>query len=159
MWAVPLTLLGMGLRIAGARGDLWFDEILSLYLVTLAASAFDILLISHDNNHLLNSLYLHSVGIYQPPIVLRGFSILLGTLSIPAAGVAAMGKSGSEGRAIVAMLLFAVAYPIVHFGSEARGYAGLILATLLAFHLVETQKDTVRNRAMLGVVVIFGVLS
>ena len=44
-------------RLIGARGDLWLDEIWTLLLIAPVRSMGEILLdIGHDNNHHLNSI-------------------------------------------------------------------------------------------------------
>jgi hypothetical protein len=57
-------------------------------------------------------------------------AILLGTLGILAAR--AVGRRYSEASGVIAALLMAISYFFVHYGSEARGYAGMILAVLVA---------------------------
>lgn len=57
------TLIGLTLRILGARGDLWLDEIWTLKLLEHVGSPGEIFWnLAHDNNHPLNSLYLYFVG-------------------------------------------------------------------------------------------------
>jgi hypothetical protein len=60
---------------------------------------------------------------------------------------------------LCAMGLFAVSYPMVNYGSEARGYAGLILMTLLAIPLTESATaGSSRDRRRLGLVNVAAVL-
>ena len=158
LFGCVLTLLGCVLRVAGARGDLWLDEISSLRHVSEIHSIGDVFWgINNDNNHFLNSLYLYAVGPDHSPLVLRAFSILLGTLTVPAAGIAAGGRNRPTASAL-AMLLFAVSYPMVHYGSEARGYAGLILSILLSILFAE-RPGTFANKLCLGLSILFGCLS
>ena len=131
-----LTVLGLFLRIAAADNDLWLDEIASLNLVGDLAGPHEVFThLLHDNNHHLNSLYLYLVGDTQSPLGIRSFSILAGTLSIPAAAWAV--RPYGPLAAILAAALMCFSYPMIHYGSEARGYAGLILCTMLAFGAVE----------------------
>jgi len=117
-------------RLIGARGDLWLDEIWTLLLIAPARSVGEILLdIGHDNNHHLNSIYLYVIGPAASPLAQRGLAVALGTATVVVAGLAAAPRGPAR---IFAMLLFAFAYPMVHYGSEARGYAGLVLFLLLA---------------------------
>ncbi len=46
-----------------------------------------------------------------------------------------------QAAVIFAMLLFGLAYPMVHYGSEARGYAGLVLFLLFAVVFLEHALD------------------
>ena len=161
LWALLLTLFGLALRIAGAEGDLWLDEIHSILLSQSVHRADEVFWhINHDNNHFLNTLYLFLVGPDHSSVVLRLEAIVFGTLSIPAAGLAAYGHGRRDATAAVAaMLLTATIYPAVHYGSEARGYAGLVLFSFLAIHLVEGGLKTRLDRLLLGLVTLLGVLS
>jgi hypothetical protein len=62
---------------------------------------------------------------------------------------------------VSAGLLFAVAYPMVYFGSEARGYAGLIFFALLAILILEREfaAPSRRNRLLLAIALALAVLS
>src|SRR3954468_23417206 len=90
-------LLGLALRIRGAEGDLWLDEIWSLRLVgLLRPGRFLIASLAVDNNHYLNTLFLLLAGPDAPVLVLRSFSILLGLAAIPVAGYA-LRRAGPSG--------------------------------------------------------------
>jgi hypothetical protein len=159
VWAVAMTVLGLSLRILGARGDLWLDEVHTLQLVGKVHSAGQVIWgINHDNNHLLNSLYIYVVGVDRSPLVLRGLSILLGTLTVPMAGMVSGGARRPLNSAL-AMLVFAVDYPLVHYGSEARGYSGLILFILAGIWALEKGIHDVRGQVRLGIILVLGVLS
>lgn len=148
LWSAvgAFTLLGLSLRIAAARGDLWLDEIWSLELVGRLRSAGAVFWgISHDNNHYLNSLWLYLMGPGQPPLIYRLPAVVLGTASIPAA--AWIGLRRNPATAILAAGLAAVAFPLVNYGSEARGYAGEILATLVAFACFERALEPLTSAA------------
>lgn len=153
-----LLALGLGLRILGAQGDLWLDEVWTLVLLRPITSIGGIFWgINHDNNHILNSLYLYLVGLDAAPLVLRTWSIALGTVSVIVAW--AIGLRVSLAGAVLAALVVATAYPMVHYGSEARGYAGLILCVLLASYLVEqgAEHPLSWRPFALGLVVVTGV--
>src|SRR5262249_34317686 len=126
-------------RLIGARGDLWLDEIWTLLLIAPVRSMGEILLdIGHDNNHHLNSIYLYLIGPHASPLAQRGLAVALGTATVVVAGLAAAPRGPAR---IFAMLLFAFAYPMVHYGSEARGYAGLVLFLLLAAFFLQHALD------------------
>lgn len=157
--AGTILVLGAALRICGARGELWLDEIWSLKLIQKAETEYGFLWgLTIDNNHYLNTLYLYLIGPDAPAIVLRSLSILLGVLSIAAAGFA-MRRSGAPAM-LAAMTLFAVTYPMVNYGSEARGYSGMILTTVLAIILVEAAFSKAWRGApiMLGIAAAAGFL-
>ncbi len=131
-----ITLAGLVLRIAAARDDLWLDEIWSCRLVEGVRRASDILFaLPYDNNHVLNSLWLRLVGPDASSLLVRLPAIVMGTLCVPVA--ARIGARSGRVAAIAAAAIFAVDQPFVQFGSEARGYAGMILATLVAVDALE----------------------
>lgn len=131
-----LALLGLAGRIVAARGELWVDEIWSLTLVAGLTSPDQVFwAVSHDNNHPLNALWLYLAGPDRTPLFYRAPAIAYGTLSILIAG--RLGARRNRAAAVVAAALVALAYPFVDYGSEARGYAGLILAVLLSLMAFE----------------------
>jgi hypothetical protein len=155
-----LVVLGGILRVYGARGDLWLDEIWSLVLLDQVKSFGQIIWgINSDNNHVLNSMYLYLIGPNATPILLRGMSIVLGIASVAAAGLI-LRRDGIV-ASLCAMLLFAVSYPVVHYGSEARGYSGLILFALLSLFFLQREfsRPSWINRQGFGLAVGLGLLS
>lgn len=132
LWVIAgAVLTGLFLRVRGAAGDLWLDEIWTLRLIGPATSLSDIFLrIPHDNNHYLNSAWLFAVGPEASTLAMRAASVVLGCLSVIAAAYA----TAKQGRAasVLAAALFATSYFFVHYGSEARGYSGMILCILSA---------------------------
>ena len=136
-WAAvgAIALVGLVLRVAAARGGLWTDEAWSMIYAAKAGGPMGVFLrINHDNNHHLNSLWLQAIGPAASPLLARLPAIVAGTLCIPVA--ASLCRRSSRTAGIVAALLFAVAPTFVAFGSEARGYAMMLLAALLMFLLV-----------------------
>ncbi len=130
------VLVGAWLRVLGAQGDLWLDEIWSLDLVgTVHSPGAVVWGISHDNNHILNSLWLYALGPDRPSWCYRMPAVALGTLSIALA--ARIGWRQSRAAGVASACLAAAAQPLVVYGSEARGYAGLIAATLVAIEAFE----------------------
>jgi hypothetical protein len=161
-WIVAglILIIGVVLRLIGTRGDLWLDEIWTLVLLEPVTSIGQIIWgINHDNNHFLNSFYLYLVGADAPIMVQRALSVVLGSAAVAAAG-AALVHRGKE-TALAALLLFAATYPMVHYSSEARGYAGLVLFSLLALIFLQRELDRPerRNRHALGAAVGLGLLS
>lgn len=137
--AAACLALAAALRTVAAQGDLWLDEIWSLTLIREAGSLPGILFgISHDNNHYLNSIWLYLAGPDAPVLLQRALSIVLGASSVLAAGFVFKGDRRGQ---LVMMALVAVAAPLVQFGSEARGYAGLALFSFLTFALTARLLD------------------
>ncbi len=121
--------LGLALRLWSAQGGLWVDEAWSAVLVERARTPWGVLVaINHDNNHHLNSLWMQLCGFGASPFALRALSIVSGTLTILIA--AAIGARQSKAHAMVAALLFAISPIQVNYGSEARGYAPMLLAAM-----------------------------
>jgi hypothetical protein len=162
-WAAAIGLVAIGavLRLLGARGELCLDEIWTLNQIAPVTDIGQILVhLSNDNNHVLNSIYVWAVGgAERSPLVLRALSIALGTASIAAAGLVASARGRSA--ALIAMLGFAASYPLVHYGSEARGYAGLVLFALLAIACLQRQfvAPEPRTREALGLAIGLGLFA
>jgi hypothetical protein len=134
-WAVAAvavaTAVGLALRIAAAGGDLGHDELYSLALATRLASVGDAFWgLPHDNNHPLNTAFLAMLGPGRASWTYRTVAVVLGTATVPAFAWAFWRSDRVTGG--VAAGLAAVALPLVDFGSEARGYAGLTLASVVA---------------------------
>ena len=128
---IVITLAGLLLRVLAARGELWFDEILTLKLLDRLSSAEEIFSrLPHVNNHFLNSLWLWIAGEEAHPVWRRFASILLGAATIPAAAMF-IRRGAGEAAGLATALIFAVGHIFVHYGSEARGYAGLVLMIVL----------------------------
>jgi hypothetical protein len=114
--------------------------------------------IATDNNHYLNTLYLWLVGPDQPPLIIRALSILLGTAGVAVAGW--LQRRRGLGTVILTMALFGLCYPLVNAGSEARGYAGMMLCALISISLTERALDerSTRLGLWLGISNVVGVL-
>lgn len=135
---IGMALLGgLGLRLAAARGELWLDELWSLDLVSHITSPDQVFwAIPHDNNHFLNSLWMYVLGQHASPVAYRLPSVLFSSLAILAA--ARIGRRVNPAAGAAAAIITACSYPFVDYGSEARGYGGLMLAILLAVDLTQT---------------------
>lgn len=161
MLLAAVVLLGLTLRVAAAQGGLWLDEAWSAELAHQARTPLGVFLnINHDNNHHLNSLWLLLVGYDAAPVLQRGLSIATGTTAIVVA--AAIFAQRSKGMALVAALLFAVSPMVVTMGSEARGYAPMSLALLVAVLLVShwlSDAPLDRTRQRLALCFALGALS
>jgi hypothetical protein len=157
--AGALLITGAVLRLYGAAGDLWLDEIWSVKLAGLLRQGqFLVESLALDNNHYLNTLYLMLVGADAPSLVQRLLAILIGIATIPVA-LSAMRRSGLAAM-VAATAMLSCGYVFVNYGSEARGYAGVILASLLAIPLVERalEAPTQRTTTALAIVAVIGFL-
>jgi hypothetical protein len=128
-------------RIAGARGELWLDEIWSFRLAGFQDTPLAVFTaIHHDNNHHLNTLYLYFVPETASWISYRLHVILGGVATVLLAGVIAR-RSGHR-TALIAMLLCAASYLLVLYSSEARGYALAVCFGFLAIPLADRYFST-----------------
>lgn len=136
LWVGLWTLAGLALRLVGARGGLWLDEAFSAMFARDAGTPARVFfVINHDNNHFLNTLWLLAMGWGAPPLAARALSIASGTLAIVVAGLFAGRRSTRAGA--LAAAAFALSPLIATYGMEARGYAPMVLALLVALWLVD----------------------
>ncbi|KQN21071.1 MULTISPECIES: hypothetical protein [unclassified Sphingomonas] len=160
-----LAILGVAVwvRILSAHGGLWVDEAWSAVLVARADTPWAVFTsINHDNNHHLNSLWMQAVGYATPPLALRALSIVTGAATVLV--VAAIGARRSAAHALVGAALFALSPILVNYGSEARGYAPMLLcalgAILVAARWLDAPASAPRHApGLLALLTIFGLLS
>jgi hypothetical protein len=138
---VPALLalaVGAALRVAGSRGDLWYDELWSLSHAARVERPLDVLLrpeLQHDNNHWLNTLWLRALGPDAAPIAYRALAWSASILTLVVLGW--IGRRRGPATGLLALALAAPSFLLVQYGSEARGYAGAVLFSLLGFALVD----------------------
>ncbi len=159
------AILGVAVwvRIVSAHGGLWVDEAWSAVLVAKVDTPWAVFRsINHDNNHHLNSLWMLAVGYAAPPLALRALSIATGVTSVLV--VAAIGARRSTAHALVGAALFALSPILVNYGSEARGYAPMLLcalgAILVAARWLDAPAPAPRHApGLLALLTILGLLS
>ena len=155
-----LALLGVVLRCAATRGELWLDELWSLELLRGVTNPLDILVrVRHDNNHPLNSLWLWFLGEPRPAWAYRLPSLLFSVAALVV--VTRRTMQTPEGWRALWVLLLATSFMMVLYGSEARGYSLAIACALIAYTLAERlpQKPDKKSALALGVVCAVGTLS
>jgi hypothetical protein len=140
---VYLALAAFGLlRLLAASGDFYVDEIWSFYFARQMKSVFDVFTLNHDNNHILNTLYLYIVG--GEPFFLSGkptfiphrlLSVTSGVVSLFLVWKIAARKGRAEAAA--ALLLAGLSYPLIIYSTEARGYGPEMMFALASFLLAE----------------------
>jgi 4-amino-4-deoxy-L-arabinose transferase-like glycosyltransferase len=124
------VLLGLALRLAAAQGGIWTDEAWSVLYARDAGGPWGVISsINHDNNHHINSWWLQLVGADASSLAMRSLSVATSTATILVAGL--IGLRRGVAAAIVTALLFALSPILVLYGSEARGYAPMLLCFLL----------------------------
>lgn len=143
---VVLAATGAILRYRACLTEFWLDEIWSLLMVRTwpEASAWGIVAhMRHDNNHILNSLYLFWIGDagnwfwYRLPALLSGIgSIVLAFFCARPKGLRA---------AFFSAFFFAFSFPLILYSSEARGYGPAVFFSLLAFYALLDYSATGRK--------------
>ncbi|MEM7253423.1 MAG: hypothetical protein AAF493_18570 [Pseudomonadota bacterium] len=134
--------IGALLRIIGALGDLWVDEVWSIALAASLENPLQAFVkFESNNNHLLNTWFLFGVGGDATPFQARAFAVVCGVVSIPAAALA--GRRFGASTICLAALFSSVSYLFVVYTSEARGYAPMIAA--IWFSLMLWVNDWVRT--------------
>ena len=145
-WALGAIVAVFGaVRLGCAWNDLWLDEIWSLRLVQALHSPAEIVTrLWHDNNHPLNSLWLYLLGPGQAAWAYRLLSWFTGTAAAGLAGLIGrrlylqLQPDEAPARAQVAGLVTAVlvggSYFLIHYSSEARGYAPAVGFVFLAVY-------------------------
>ena len=127
-----LLLLAAALRLAASAGPLWLDEIWSLQFAAQIARPLDVFArIKHDNNHFLNTLWLYLMGPGRPFWLYRLPAAVAGTLSVFVAG--RIGAWRGRADQFAAMAIVACSYLLIHYSSEARGYALAVFFALASY--------------------------
>lgn len=129
LWLALIVATGLILRVLAGWSGLWMDEAWSVLFAQAAQNPFGVFFrLNHDNNHHLNTLWLQIVGMSAPPLLMRAPAILCSTIAIAVA--ARFSKRDGDAAALMTALLFAISPFFVLYGSEARGYAYVMLAIL-----------------------------
>lgn len=133
-WLLLVIIIGIGaiLRILCAtKGDFWLDEIWS-YNIAFEHSLLGVISLSHDNNHLLNTIFMHLLGPNRNIFVYRIIPLLCGISSLFIIYLAPIYKNRVE--KFITLTIFSVSYFFVSYSTEARGYAYFIFFVSLSFY-------------------------
>jgi len=155
-----LLMASFILRVLSANNDLWLDEIWSLNIAHRARSGLDILFHNKiDNNHFLNTLILHWLPPHSGSLLYRAPACLAGVLGVLFAIRIGLRKGPRCGFFLG--YLYSFAYFLVHYSSEARGYAYLILFSLVTVDCVfeEMKCPSAWNRCLFLMATVMGMLS
>jgi mannosyltransferase len=154
---LAIILLGAAIvRLYDLGDGLWYDEIDTLVHYARAPLAHIITTFDDRNQHVLYSVLAHwSIAMFgESAWALRLPAALLGVASIGAlAWFGALVTSRLETLAAAALLAFS--YHHVWFSQNARGYTGLMLATLIATGLLV--KMTTETRWKLALAIAYGI--
>lgn len=157
--AVALVL-GTAVRAGGLFTDFWLDEVWSWSIAKDLASPLQVFTgIHHSNNHHLLTLWMFWLGDAAPVWLYRLPSLLAGIASIPLAAALAWPRGRLE--AVLAASGVAACFALVHFSSEARGYALAVAFALAAQLALRRALDRRSGPAagLFGVCVGLGLLS
>jgi hypothetical protein len=132
------------IRFAGLFNDLWFDEIWSIAQIAQIGSPVEIFTrLQQDNNHPLNSLFLYWLTPAQFDWSYRLLSWFTGSWSVWLAGRIAgrqfrrlhpdLPAEKATSASLLTACLFGGSYFLIHYSSEARGYAPAACFSLLAW--------------------------
>ena len=125
---------GIFVRAWGLFTDLWLDELWSMNMALSASSPLNLATVykfKHDNNHILNTVWIYFVGAGRPFYVYRMLAFACGVLSLPL--VWSLCCRHGERAAALATMLVATWYQFAHYTSESRGYAPMLFFILLAW--------------------------
>lgn len=126
--AAALWLLAVGLRIPGLNDDLWLDEVWSLEWISGTSHWWELLTARHHEiNHWLMSLVLRITGA-EPAWHARLVPLLMSGAGL---GVVAF-VARRRATELLWLALMATSTMLVHYSTEARGYAGAIAMAIIA---------------------------
>lgn len=145
MWLGLVTVIFCLVRLPGIFGELWLDEVWTLTLIDDINSPLEILTkIRHDNNQPVNTLWMYLVHPTSHDWLYRLFSWLISSASVFVAGLSARKlysmlnpqalAQDINASGVLAALLFGGSYLLIHYGTEARGYAPAMAFSLMAVY-------------------------
>ena len=161
--ALAICVLGLLLRCYDLNSGLWFDEIDTLVRYGSASMTRVVSSFETQNNHVAYSILANlSVGALGPSAwALRLPAVILGVLSLWALWRFAL-RVTSPAEALLATAFLAVSSHHVSFSQDARGYTGMLLASIVAsavfLELVWQRKATgLRLPVSYGLAASFGI--
>jgi hypothetical protein len=151
---------GAALRAIPCANDFWLDEIWTWNAARGLDSPLGVFTRLHDsNNHHLNTLLFYALGDQAHRAVYRLPSLLAGVASLGLAGALGARRGRLEG--VLATLLASGSFALVHFSSEARGYALAVAfalgATLALLRFLDSRRAL--PAALFSLCAVLGILS
>jgi len=127
---VVVVVIGVLLRIRALFTEFWLDEIWSLRIAQEVHSWIEIFTrVHHDNNHPLNTLFLHVLGDQPNWIWYRTLSFACGI-----ALIALLIRAARNDAERIAIAVFAsLSLPMIVYATEARGYAPAAMLCVAAY--------------------------
>jgi hypothetical protein len=133
--ATLLVLAGGALRVWASFSAFWLDEVLTLRWPRNHGYWSLLTQAKHDNNHVLNSMFLRLVGDPDHWVWYRMLSFVTGTIAAGCMGWIAWRRSPAEG--LIATILGSFTFILIHYSSEARGYGPLCCFALLSYMAID----------------------
>lgn len=122
-------------RFIARHDEFWLDEVWSYEIARTMTSVADVFRERIDNNHPLNTLWIYLLGESAPLPLYRLPALLSGLTTVALAYVIL--RRRDEACGLIGAGLLACSYPMVVYASEARGYAPMLMATLIGLNTVD----------------------
>ena len=160
----PLTLwaafaAALILRFAVSFDDLWLDEIWSINIARNLNHWWEAFFYPHDNNHIINTIWIYFAGETDSYVLLRLPSILMGAALAAIMPLAAIKKTKTETTA--ALLIGVFAFPLIQYSAEARGYSGALFFSVACYIAAQRviKGKSLNNLILFWLTAILGILS
>ena len=152
---VAVVLAGLALRLLYLSGPVRYDEAFTFTHFAVRPAELGLSRYTYPNNHLLHTLLVHlaTSAFGSAPAMMRLPAFLAGAAAVPAA-YAAWDALGDADEALAAAAVTAVATSLVLYSTNARGYAIVVLCSLLMVPLAArlVRRRDLAARALLCVV-------
>jgi uncharacterized membrane protein len=149
---IAVLLVGTIFRMLATGGELWLDELWSLLHVSTITNPTEIFTkVRHDNNHLLNSLWMWiCLWVGSPtPLAVRIPSLLCGVIILYLLFTQIRSEERTTNTVWLALVAFS--YPLTLYGTEARGYSLTLLCALVSYlSLVRLLRDPYDGKAIIA---------
>ncbi|MGE4605622.1 MAG: hypothetical protein AAEJ52_02650 [Myxococcota bacterium] len=159
-WVWVVIAAGLLARVVSAFQSFWLDEIWSYLLAQDVDSAWQVLtVLKHDNNHILNTLFIRAMGEHEHWFVYRMLSLATGTAVIYLLARLALGWGSAA--ALAAAILAAASHPLTLASAQARGYSAAMFFALVALFWIRAEQPARTWKSCFGfwLVVTLGILS
>lgn len=157
---IAAMVVAAALRLVAAQDQFWMDEIWSYGTVNQMRSPAEVFThFPSSNNHHFESLLMYFIGDQWDWRLYRYPSVLAGVLG---AGAAAwIARRWGRAASVAAAWLFALSGLLVQYDSEARGYAWVMLFTLVSTEFLWrfTEQRRGRDAMLYGLFAVLGLLS
>jgi hypothetical protein len=135
LWFIALMGSGM-FRWSCAGGDFWLDEIVTATAVAKFHTAGEVLEFDSETNHHLSSWAIYWLSPHAHWTTYRIPAVIAGIGSVVLAGLICRRRGLRE--MMFALPLMGLSYLMVHYSSEARGYAYAIFFALASYALCDS---------------------